>query len=100
MDTPSVLGRIVRHLEAGRLLPKDAVTLVSEDGALPLTYALGTEPFQPGDLVEIRVVRRDGKAGEVARILTAAGRPLGEPVPEKFTADPSFSVDDDPFEQG
>jgi hypothetical protein len=98
MEAPSVLGRIVRHIEAGRLLPQDTLSLVSEDGALPVSYVLGTEDFQPGDLIEIRLVRREGAAGEKARVLTPAGRPLTEPVPIDYRAQVRLPAEIDPFE--
>ena len=102
MATPICLGRVVEHIEAGRRLPKETLTLVSEDGALPISLALGAEDFQPGDLVEIRVVRREPAAK--ARMIGPDGQPLGQPKPVDYGAEhrlPGWAVvadPEDPFE--
>ena len=102
MATPICLGRVVEHIEAGRRLPKETLTLVSEDGALPISLALGAQDFQPGDLVEIRVVRREPEVK--ARIVGADGLPLAQPKPVSYSAEhrlPGWAAvadPDDPFE--
>lgn len=45
-------GRLIRTLTSGRL------ALRSDDGVLPLESVLALHGFEPGDLLEVRLVER------------------------------------------
>lgn len=57
-DTPMCLARVIRMPHIRTDTPPAPLTLAAEDGCWPVSYALATEDFQPGDLVEVRLVER------------------------------------------